>query len=57
MKKIKENIGTFLFDDYLVLGLHKKWIELFGEIPKFNVTLDKNRKLVLKSTKSISYTK
>ena len=56
MKKIQDNVQTFLLDDYLILGLHKKWIEVFGELPKFNVILDKNGKLILKSTKSISYT-
>ena len=53
MKKIQDNVQTFLFDDYLILGLNKKWIEVFGEIPKFNAMLDKNGKLILKSTKSI----
>lgn len=57
MKKIQDNIQTFLFDDYLLLGLNKKWIEVFGEMPKFNAMLDKNGKLILKSTKSITYTK
>ncbi len=54
MKKIQESVSTFLFDEYLILGLSKKWIEIFGELPKFDAILDKNGKLILKSTKSIS---
>lgn len=57
MKKIQENVRTLLFDQYLILGLSKKWTEVFNEIPKFDAMLDKHGRLVLKSTKSISYTK
>lgn len=57
MKKIQENVRTILFDEYLILGLNKKWIGVFNEMPMFDVMLDKQGRLVLKSTKSISYTK
>jgi len=57
MKKFGKETSTFLFEDYLVLGLEKKWMELFGELPKFESMIDKNGRLVLKSTKSIPYTK
>ena len=57
MKKFGNQVSTFLFEDYLVLGLEKKWLEVFGELPKFESMLDKNGRLILKSTKSISYTK
>lgn len=56
MKKFGKEVGTFLFDEYLVLGLDKKWLDIFGEPPKFESMIDKNGKLILKSTKSIQYT-
>ena len=43
MEKIAE-VGTFLFDDYLILGLSKKWLQLLGETPKFEALIDKKRK-------------
>ena len=57
MKKFGNKVNAFLFDDYLVLGLDKKWLEVFRELPSFESMIDKNGKLILKSTKSISYTK
>jgi hypothetical protein len=56
MEKIAE-VGTFLFDDYLILGLSKKWLQLLGETPKFEALIDKKGKLILRSTTSIPNTK
>lgn len=54
------NLGTItplLFEDRLILSLDKKWIEQFGGIPEFTISIDKNGKLELRSTKSVSYLK
>lgn len=59
MKKIGE-YKPFLFENYLVLSLDKKWIEVFGEIPRFEAAIDNKGKLHIKSMtsiKSIQYTK
>jgi len=56
MEKIAE-VGTFLFDDYLILGLSKKWMQLLGTTPRFEVLIDKKGKLILRSTTSIPNTK
>lgn len=59
MKKIGE-YKPFLFENYLVLSLDKKWIEVFGEIPRFEAAIDSKGKLHIKSMtsiKSIQYTK
>jgi len=55
-----EKVGkakTTLFEDFLVLGLHKDWMDVFGELPKFEVQIDSKKRLHLISTKSIPYTK
>lgn len=53
MKKFGKEVNTFVFDDYIILGLAKDWINAFGELPKFESFIDKNGRLILKSTKSI----
>jgi len=53
MKKFGKEVGTFLFDEYVILGLHKDWINAFGELPKFESMIDGKGHLVLKSTMSI----
>jgi len=55
MGKIAE-VGTFLFDDYLILGLSKKWMQLLGDTPRFEALIDKKGKLILRSTTSIPNT-
>ena len=40
MKKFGKEIETYLFDEYVVLGLHKDWINAFGELPKFETMID-----------------
>ncbi len=57
MKKFGNKVNAFLFDEFLVLGLDKKWLEIFGELPSFESMIDDSGRLILKSTKSISYTK
>jgi len=54
-----KNLGTydsFIFDEHIIISLDEKWIEVFGELPKFDVKIDKKGKLHRISTKSISYT-
>ena len=51
MKKIGE-VKPLLFDGYLVLSLNKKWLDVFGEMPTFEASLDDDGKLHLTSTKS-----
>lgn len=52
MKKIGET-KTMLFEGYLILSLDKKWLDVFGEIPTFEASLDNDGKLHLVSTKSV----
>jgi hypothetical protein len=52
MKKICET-KPLLFEGYLVLALDKKWLDVFGEMPTFEASLDSNGKLHLISTKSV----
>ncbi len=55
-----EKVGkakTTLFEGFLVLGLDKDWLDVFGELPEFEVQIDNKRKLHLLSTKSIPNTK
>lgn len=54
-----KNLGTFdsfLFDEHIIISLDKKWIEVFSELPKFEVKIDKKGKLHIISTKSIQHT-
>ena len=52
MEKIGE-AKTMLFEGYLILSLDKKWLDVFGELPTFEASLDDNGKLHLTSTKSV----
>lgn len=40
-------ITPHFFEDKLIISLSKEWINLFNEIPKFKITLDKKNRLVL----------
>ena len=54
MKECKINsVKACLFEDHLIISLEKKWIEVFNDIPSFNVIIDKNNKLNLCSVKPI----
>lgn len=55
MKKIGE-AKTMLFEGYLILSLDKKWLDVFGEEPTFEASLDDNGKLHLVSTKRLRNT-
>lgn len=55
MKKLGE-FDSFLFENHIIISLDKKWLEAFGELPKFEAVIDDKGKLHIKSTKSISYT-
>jgi hypothetical protein len=52
VKKIGE-YDSFLFDDHLIISLDKNWIKVFGELPRFEVTVDDDGKLHITSIKSI----
>jgi hypothetical protein len=47
MKKTT-TVLPYLFGDYLVLSLSKDWLRVFGEIPKFTVSVDE-RSLTLRA--------
>jgi len=53
MKKFGKEIKTILFDEYVLLSLHKDWMKAFGDLPKFESLLDSKGRLILKSTSSI----
>ena len=40
-------ITPYFFEDKLIISLSKEWIELFQDIPKFNVIIDAKNRLVL----------
>ena len=45
-------ITPYFFDNYLIISLHKDWINKFGKIPDFDVFIEKN-KLYLVSKEEI----
>lgn len=46
-----------LVEGYLIIALEQKWLEVFNEIPPFNVTIDENNRLNLCSVKPIKNSK
>lgn len=50
-------IKPHLNEGYLIIALEQKWIEVFNDIPSFNVIIDKNNKLNLCSVKPIKNSK
>lgn len=47
-----KEVGTVqanLFDDYLIVGLDKKWINVFGGLPVFRIIIDDKGRLCLQS--------
>ena len=42
----------YLFEGHLILSLDAKWLELFGIVPNFTVSVEDNR-LILKSSSFI----
>ena len=48
LKKIATVTPT-LFDDFLIISLSKKWIDVWKKIPEFSVYVDKNKQLIIKT--------
>ena len=46
MKKISE-VKSFLFDNHIILSFSKDWIDVFKEIPEFEVMIDSKNRLHL----------
>lgn len=46
-------VSTHRFDEFLVLGFSKKWLQIFEDPPKFKVTIEDDGKLYLISTESV----
>ncbi len=42
-------ISPYFFENKLIISLSKEWIEYFGKIPDFEVILEKNGRLLLRS--------
>jgi len=40
-------IKPYLFENYLIIAFSKDWIDIFDEIPQFEVFIDKKKRLVL----------
>lgn len=50
MKVFKIGIVTpGLIDGHLIISLDQKWINVFGEIPKFTAIIDDKGRLILQS--------
>jgi len=46
-------VKPILFEDNLLLSLSKNWIDLFGNIPEFSVSLDNQGRLQLRTKNTI----
>lgn len=46
-------IKPHLNEGYLIIALEQKWIEIFNDIPSFNVIIDENNRLNLCSVKPV----
>ncbi len=42
-------VQAHLFDDYVIVSLDKKWINLFGGLPIFRIIIDDKGRLCLQS--------
>ncbi|CAD6368611.1 hypothetical protein NMT12_120099 [metagenome] len=47
------SITPYLFNNFLLLSLGIDWINQFGHIPKFDVFIDKNKKLCIVSVEAL----
>jgi len=56
MKKIG-TVKPYPFESFLILSLSIEWIEKFGKIPEFVVSIDKNNNLILTGPKIIKVRK
>ena len=52
MKKIAD-VYSYLFEDFLILGFDKKWMNLFRKLPSFEVFLDRQNRLQLISKEPV----
>lgn len=52
MKKLI-SITPYIFENFLLLSLNYDWLNQFGSIPKFDVFIDKNKKLCIISTEML----
>jgi len=46
LKKIG-HVSPYLFENYLIISLDMKWIEICNGIPKFTVMIDNSDRLIL----------
>jgi|APSaa5957512535_1039671.scaffolds.fasta_scaffold14406_3 hypothetical protein len=44
-------VQSYLFDDHVIVSFDKEWINLFGGLPVFSITIDDAGKLCLQSQK------
>ena len=49
MKTISKQVTPFLFERNLIISLSSEWLSLFDTLPKFEVYVDSNNRIVLKS--------
>jgi len=47
------HVSPYLFENYLLISLDKKWIEVCNGIPKFVVFIGDDKKLHLVSTQEV----
>ena len=40
-------ITPYIFEGYLIISLDSKWIDVFGKIPTFEISIDKKKHLHL----------
>ena len=52
MKKIA-SMYPYFFEGYLIIALHQNFIQKFGKIPTFDVFVDSDSRLVIRSKNSI----
>jgi len=46
-QKLITKITPYLFEECLIIPLHKDWIDVYKTIPTFEVRIDKRGRLVL----------
>ncbi|PBO85839.1 MAG: hypothetical protein COA77_01365 [Thaumarchaeota archaeon] len=46
-QRLITKITPYLFEEYLIIPLHKDWINVYKTIPTFEVRIDKEGRLIL----------
>ena len=46
-------VTPYLFDQNLIISLDQNWIKVFGKIPTFSVSIDKEGHLILSSKEQV----